>query len=74
MDGFHKDDLEDKIRRLGRAKSRKTIRTMVVRKIPKEHHDLPGKYIQTAQSVGMEDEDEQYMENDAGKTAASSMA
>lgn len=48
MDGFHKDALEDKIRRLGRAKSRKTVRTMVVRKIPKEHHDLPGKYIQTA--------------------------
>ena len=73
MDGFHKDDLDDKIRRLGRAKSRKTVRTQVIRRIPKEHHDLPGKYIQTVQSVG-EDEDEQYIENDAGKTAASSMA
>lgn len=74
MDGFHKDALEDKIRRLGRAKSRKTIRTNVVRKIPKEHYDLPGKYIQTVQSIGMEDEDDQYMEQDAGKTAGSSMA
>ena len=74
LDGFGKDGLEDQIRNLGRAKSRKQNRAMVVRKIPKEYLDIPGKHLQTVQSVGQEDEDEQYMVNDNTNKKVSSLS
>jgi hypothetical protein len=47
FDGFAKDGLEDQIRKLGRAKSRKQNRAIVVRKIPKEYLDIAGQHVQT---------------------------
>ena len=74
FEDFAKDGLEDQIRKLGRAKSRKQNRAIMVRKIPKEYLDIAGVHLQTLQSVGQEDDDEQYMVNENPNKKVSSMA